>query len=438
MNTPRLTSGKPQKQIFPSAARTWILTIAGGCVIAFLVIPLAIQYFSGANAVALEADRVVIEATPTPIPFRADVLAPTACALDTPSPAPEATAGAMVSQFTLLKENDDYPTVSQLQNRLMELGYLDSDEPTTVFNPATTVAVSLFQRTISEPMDGIATGELQEHLFSAEAKPYEIKLGDSGTDVESMQSRLNELGYYSDKVNGYFGVATEDALRAFQTKNQITQDSVFNVEDRDLLYSPQARPKIDPTPTPSPKPTPKPTKKPSATKKPSSGTSGGTNTNAPDVPNPEAPANEAPPATEAPVSEDVSYSASYSPDGLISVASAMLGKPYSWSEESPAKGFDCSGLVYFSLRTCGVSTSRYSAAGFSSVGKWTEITSISDLQKGDLVFFKNDTSTNVSHTGIYAGGGSFIHASSSSGKVITSSISTAYWTRNFVNGRRVF
>ena len=438
MNTPRLTSGKPQKNIFPPAARTWILTIAGGCVIAFLVLPLAIQHFSGANAVAQVADRAIIEATPTPIPFNAEVLAPTSCALDTPSPAPEATAGVMVSQFTLLKENDDYPTVSQLQNRLMELGYLDSDEPTTVFNAATTVAVSLFQRTISEPMDGVATGELQEHLFSTEAKPYEIKLGDSGTDVESMQSRLNELGYYEEKINGYFGVATEDALRAFQTKNKITEDSVFNVEDRDLLYSPQAKPKIDPTPTPSPKPTPKPTRKPSATKRPSSTSSGSTNTNAPEVPNPEVPVNEAPQPTEAPVTEDVSYSASYSPDGLISVASAMLGKPYSWSEESPAKGFDCSGLVYFSLRTCGVSTSRYSASGFSSVGKWTEITSIGDLQKGDLVFFKNDTSSSVSHTGIYAGGGKFIHASSSSGKVITSSISTAYWTRNFVNGRRVF
>ena len=433
MNTPRLPSGKPQKPIFPPSARTWILTIAGGCVIAFLVLPLAIQHFSGANAVALVADRAIIEATPTPIPFNAEVLAPTSCALDTPSPAPEATSGVMVSQFTLLKENDDYPTVSQLQNRLMELGYLDSDEPTTVFNSATTVAVSLFQRTISEPMDGIATGELQEHLFSSEAKPYEIKLGDSGTDVESMQSRLNELGYYGDKVNGYFGVATEDALRAFQTKNKITEDSIFNVEDRDLLYSPQAKPKIDPTPTPSPKPTPKPTKKPSTTKKPGSTSSGSSATAVPDVPS-----NEAPQATEAPVTEDVSYNASYSPDGLISVASAMLGKPYSWSEESPAKGFDCSGLVYFSLRTCGVSTSRYSAAGFSSVSKWGEITSIGDLQKGDLVFFKNDTSSNVSHTGIYAGGGKFIHASSSSGKVITSSISTAYWTRNFVNGRRVF
>jgi len=432
LNTPRLLSGKPNKHIFPPSARTWILTIAGGCVIAFLILPLAINYFSGANAVAHTADRIVREATPTPIPFNADVLAPTACLVDTPQPVPEATTGVMVSQFTLLKENDDYPTVSQLQNRLMELGYLDSDEPTTVYNSATTVAVSLFQRTISAPMDGVATGELQEHLFSTEAKPYEIKLGDSGTDVESMQSRLNELGYYTEKINGYFGVATEEALRAFQVKNKITDDSVFNVEDRDLLYSPEARPKIDPTPTPSPKPTPKPTKKPTTTRRPTSTSSGTTPTDSGST------ITEPPAATAAPVTEDVSYSASYSPDGLISVASAMLGKPYSWSEESPSRGFDCSGLVYFCLRTCGVSVSRYSASGFSSVSKWTEITSPGDLQKGDLVFFKNDTSDRVSHTGIYAGGGKFIHASSSSGKVITSSISTDYWTRNFVNGRRVF
>jgi len=248
-----------------------------------------------------------------------------------------------------------------------------------------------------------------------------------------MQSRLSELGYYSDKVNGYFGVATEEALLAFQKKNQINEDSVFNVEDRDLLYSPGARPKIDPTPTPTPKPTPKPTTKVTTTKRPTTTSSGGTSTttDAPSV-------TDAPSATEAPATEEVSYSASYSADGLISVASAMLGKPYSWSEESPSKGFDCSGLVYFCLRTCGVSTSRYSAAGFSSVSGWTEITSTSDLQKGDLLFFKNDTSDRVSHTGIYAGGGKFIHASSSAGKVITSSISTAYWTRNFVNARRVF
>ncbi len=396
--------------------------------IAFIILPLAVNRFSGANAVALEADYAVYDITPTPIPFSAEALAPAYCVEGAPDPSPEATAGVLVSQFNLLQENDDYPTVSQLQVRLMELGYLDSDEPSTIYNAATSVAVSLFQRTIDKPMDGVATSELQEHLFSAEAKPYEMKLGDSGTDVESMQSRLNELGYYEGKMNGYFGVATEDSVKAFQTKNKLSVDGVFSVEDRDLLYSPEARPKIDPTPTPSPKPTPKPTKKPTTTTNPTATPYSGSSSSATNTPV----------VTEAPSGGDVSYTASYSPSGLISVASAMLGYPYSWSEESPSKGFDCSGLVYFCLRTCGVSTSRYSAAGFSSVTRWTEITSTSNLQKGDLVFFKNDTSTNVSHTGIYIGSGRFIHASSSAGKVITSSITTSYWTRNFVNGRRVF
>lgn len=438
MSIPRLSAGRKRpaervKGLFSPAARTWMLLIVGSCLAAFVVVPLLTSRSNGANAVYVEAARTVSEITPTPIPFDASVLAP-ACADATPEFPAESTPGMQVSQYTVLQENDDYPTVQQLQTRLVELGYLDSDEPTTVYNAATTVAVSLFQRTLNEPMDGVATSELQEYLFSADAKPYEIKLGDSGTDVESMQSRLNELGYYESKINGYFGVATESALKAFQTKNKIDVDGVFNVSDRDLLYSPDARPKIDPTPTPSP--TPKPTKKPTTTQKPSSATA---------TPKPTSGSPSSTDSSSDDSSGDSSssvdtpsYSASYSADGLISVATAMLGYPYSWSEESPAKGFDCSGLVYFCLRTCGVSTSRYSASGFSAVSSWGNVTSIGDLQKGDLLFFKNDTSDHVSHTGIYCGGGSFIHASSSSGKVIRSSISTSYWTRNFVNGRRVF
>ena len=270
MSVPRLPAGKKQKRLFPSSARTWILTIAGGCVIAFILIPLAVNHYSGANAVALVAQQDVREITPSPIPFSAEVLAPESCVSSTPEPTAEQTESVQVSQFNILQENDDYPTVSQLQTRLMELGYLDSDEPSTIYNKATTVAVTLFQRTVNEPMDGIATSELQERLFSAEAKPYEIKLGDSGTDVESMQSRLNELGYYEGKINGYFGVATEDSLESFQKKNKLDIDSVFNVSDRDLLYSPEALPKIDPTPTPKPtaKPTPKPKGTPSPTPSP--------------------------------------------------------------------------------------------------------------------------------------------------------------------------
>jgi cell wall-associated NlpC family hydrolase len=434
LKPPRLTKGIKRSggrtgRLFPNAARTWILVLVGVCAVTFVFIPLMMSSRSGANAVYVAAARADYMITPTPIPFEAEVLAP-ACDVFTPEPTAEPTSGMQVSNYTILKENDNYPTVQQLQARLVELGYLDSDEPTTVYNAATTAAVSLFQRTLNVSMDGVATSELQECLFSADAMPYEIKLDDSGSDVESMQSRLNELGYYDGKINGYFGVATEDALRAFQTKNNVAVDGIFNVSDRDLLYSPDARPKIDPTPTPSP--TPKATKKPTTTQKPGTTatpkpTSGSTTTTA------------APSATDPTFPDSApSYTASYSADGLISVATAMLGYPYVWSEESPSKGFDCSGLVYFCLRTCGVSTSRYSAAGFSAVSSWGNVSSISDLQKGDLVFFKNDTSDRVSHTGIYCGGGAFIHASSSSGKVIKSYMSTSYWTRNFVNGRRVF
>ena len=101
MNTPRLTNGKSKKPIFPPSARTWILTIAGGSVIAFLILPLAINHFTGANAVAQEAERVVQEVTPTPIPFSAEALTQTACALETPNPSPDTTEGVQVSQFTL-------------------------------------------------------------------------------------------------------------------------------------------------------------------------------------------------------------------------------------------------------------------------------------------------------------------------------------------------
>ncbi len=277
----RLTEGRDHarrfsKRVFPQSARTWILSIIGACLVAFVIIPVGVSRLSGANAVAVSANALTEdEPSATPIPFDSSVFsAMTEPA--TPQPSAEPTPGVHVSQYTLLQENDDYPTVEKLQLRLMELGYLDSDEPSTVYNSATTVAVSLFQRTLDYDMDGIADSELQESLFSDDATPYEIKLGDSGSDVESMQSRLNELGYYDGKINGYFGVATEDALEAFQTKNKIDVDSIFNVADRDLLFSPDARPKIDPTPTPSP--TPKPTKKPTTTTSSSSSSSSTTTT----------------------------------------------------------------------------------------------------------------------------------------------------------------
>lgn len=123
-------------------------------------------------------------------------------------------------------------------------------------------------------------------------------------------------------------------------------------------------------------------------------------------------------------------------ESMISVALDQLGKPYRWSEEGP-DGFDCSGLVYYSLRSVGVAISRYSANGFSQVESWEYVGSLNELRRGDLMFFRSDSSDRISHTGIYLGDGTFVHASSSAGKVILSSV-TSYYERNFMLGRRVF
>ena len=89
------------------------------------------------------------------------------------------------------------------------------------------------------------------------------------------------------------------------------------------------------------------------------------------------------------------------------------------------------------LTKAGVKVSRRSAHSYSENGSWTLVESIDDLKKGDLLFFKSDSSDRVNHTAIYIGGSRFIHASASKGQVVQSSFSS-YWERNFVCGRRVF
>lgn len=414
-------------RLFSRRARTWIVSVSGILIGCFVILPMTLNRLDRANTTIVTVMSVDHEVpTPTPIP---SALIDNMVGQNESAATPEPSSEVHVSQFTLLQQGDDYPAVQNLQLRLMELGYLDADEPTTHYGSATAMAVSLFQRTLEYDMNGVADSALQERLFSEGAEPYEMKLGDDGADVKRMQSRLAELGYFDDKISGFFGVATEDAVKAFQKKNKLDVDGVFHLDDCDLLFSPDARPFIDPTPTPKPtaKPTPKPTKKPSSGGSSSgSGSSGSTDPTEP----PESPSG-------GDGDSDEPSSGSHSPDGIVAAAKSKLGKPYRRGEEGP-NAFDCSGLVYYCLKTCGVKASRYNAISFSRVDSWTKISDMDDLQKGDLLFFKSDSSSSVNHTGIYIGGGKFIHASSSAGKVITSNISTSYWVRNFVNGRRVF
>lgn len=128
--------------------------------------------------------------------------------------------------------------VGSIQLRLMELGYMDPDEPTDLYGPNTEDAVMRFQRSSGLPVDGVLTPLQYDHLMSDEAPPYQVVLGVSGTDVKEIQGRLIELGYLEEgNVTGYFGDVTEAAVKTFQSRNNLSVDGMVGENTYEMLYS---------------------------------------------------------------------------------------------------------------------------------------------------------------------------------------------------------
>lgn len=93
---------------------------------------------------------------------------------------------------------------------------------------------------------------------------------------------------------------------------------------------------------------------------------------------------------------------------LCEYAKQFLGNPYVYGGTSLTKGADCSGFVMSVFKKYGYKLSHSSRAQ-ANEGK--EI-SFSELQPGDLVFYKKNGKIN--HVAIYIGNGQVIHASSPS------------------------
>ncbi|MBV1817213.1 C40 family peptidase [Bacteroidales bacterium MSK.15.36] len=108
-----------------------------------------------------------------------------------------------------------------------------------------------------------------------------------------------------------------------------------------------------------------------------------------------------------------------------------MGKPYVWGASGPSS-FDCSGFTSYVYKNFGIYLDHYTGSQYS-VGKPVNK---SELVPGDLVFF--NTTGNISHVGIYTGGGQFIHASSGSGKVTVSNLSGSYYVSRYAGARRMF
>jgi cell wall-associated NlpC family hydrolase len=115
-------------------------------------------------------------------------------------------------------------------------------------------------------------------------------------------------------------------------------------------------------------------------------------------------------------------------------ALSLIGTPYKFGGSQPENGVDCSGFVRFVFKQASDITLPRTAHEMSQEGIPVDE---SDLQPGDLVFFKTRKQA-ISHVGIYAGNGEFVHASSRRSKQVTvSHLNGGYWSSRFSGARRV-
>ena len=180
----------------------------------------------------------------------------------TPTPTPDSN-GWLIPSRTLRKgyTGDD---VKSVQSRLQELGYytgsLDGN-----YGSGTVAAVKAFQANNGLTQDGLAGSGTFAKLFSTSAvgvgssgtettptptptpdsngwliPSRTLRKGYTGDDVKSVQSRLQELGYYTGSLDGNYGSGTMAAVKAFQANNGLTQDGLAGSGTFAKLFSTSA------------------------------------------------------------------------------------------------------------------------------------------------------------------------------------------------------
>ncbi len=346
--------------------------LAAACSIAALVVVLLILPKKGDGAGVKKAEPALIRAAASIDGQMLEIPPPKAPAEITPEPVPEPTPDP-----SLYYGVEDSEAVMELQLRLMELGYLDIDEPTLHFGPATEDALMRFQRQHELQQDKIAGEQTLALIYSDDAKKYTLLEGTRGTDVDSFQRQLKELGYLR-KVTGYYGSETIEAVKAFQNVNKLSIDGKAGEQTFNMINSDKAK---------------------------------------------QSPALAKQARSKATISK------------MIEVAKAQLGSKYIRGNEGP-NSYDCSGLVYYCLKQGGSNRRRLNAAGYANIEDWERIDSLSKLKPGDLLFFRNNSGSKIGHVGIYIGNGEMVDASSNNGKVVRRSCTSATWKRLFAWARR--
>jgi cell wall-associated NlpC family hydrolase len=122
---------------------------------------------------------------------------------------------------------------------------------------------------------------------------------------------------------------------------------------------------------------------------------------------------------------------------VVETALAAMGSPYQWGG-TDANGFDCSGLIQFAYAKHGVLLPRISRDQ-ARMGRATD-RDAPGLRPGDILTFSNNGTSQISHVGLYVGGGQFIHSSSTGVKLSSLEAQdgdSRWWRQRWVGARRI-
>ena len=151
----------------------------------------------------------------------------------------------------MLKIGDQDEYVRVLQDRLAELGYF-SGMPTGYFGAITQQAVIGYQRNHHPTVNGKVRPETREVLMGAKVSATAENSadvlsseaccpGDRGDAVAELQRRLKSLEYYGyDRITGYYGPVTRQAVERFQRVNGLEETGIAGPDTIALLTSGRA------------------------------------------------------------------------------------------------------------------------------------------------------------------------------------------------------
>ena len=121
------------------------------------------------------------------------------------------------------------------------------------------------------------------------------------------------------------------------------------------------------------------------------------------------------------------------PHALVDVAKKRIGTPYRYGGNDPRKGFDCSGLVWWSYKELGSSIPREAHEQYFM----GEPVAKGDWKAGDLVFFNTGGGRAPQHVAIVTDPPKFVHAPSTGGKVREDNLEQGYWAKHYYGARRI-